>query len=45
MRSFFKWHRRQTEHFQKKFNLTHYEVMWIAFLKGLVMGLLLFVLL
>ena len=35
-----KWHRKQTEYWQKKFNVDAYGLAWIAWTKGLVMGLL-----
>jgi|TARA_B100000085_G_scaffold125170_1_gene113863 hypothetical protein len=34
------WHRKQTEKWQKKFNVDAYGLAWIAYLKGLIMGLL-----
>ncbi len=41
MRGFLKWHKRQTQHYMKKYSLDAYSTMWIAFFKGLVMGMLL----
>ena len=35
-----KWHRKQTEYWQKKFNVDSYGLAWIAWAKGLVMGVL-----
>ena len=35
-----KWHRKQTEYWQKKFNVDAYGLAWIAWAKGLVMGVL-----
>jgi|TARA_B100000035_G_scaffold98610_2_gene83646 hypothetical protein len=40
MKKIFKWHRDQTEYWQKKFNVDAYGLAWIAWFKGLVMGLL-----
>jgi len=36
----FKWHKKQTEYWQKKFNIDSYAMMWLAWFKGLIMGLL-----
>ncbi len=35
-----KWHKEQTEKWQKKFNVDAYALAWIAYFKGLIMGLL-----
>ena len=35
-----KWHKKQTEKWQKKFNVDAYALAWIAYFKGLIMGLL-----
>lgn len=40
MKKICKWHRDQTEYWQKKFNVDAYGLAWIAWFKGLVMGLL-----
>ena len=35
-----KWHRNLTDYWHKKFNVDAYGLAWIAWTKGLVMGLL-----
>ena len=35
------WHKRQTTKWQDKLNLTDYQMMWLAFGKGLLIGIIL----
>ena len=39
---FFDWHKRQTEWWKKKLSISYYGLMWGAFFKGLVFGLLIY---
>jgi len=39
---FFDWHKRQTEWWKKKLNISDYVLMWLGFFKGLVFGLLIY---
>tara|TARA_B100000927_G_scaffold269004_1_gene244168 strand:- start:10569 stop:10727 length:159 start_codon:yes stop_codon:yes gene_type:complete len=36
--NFAKWDKKKIAWFQKKFNLTDYQINWIAFLKGFIIG-------
>jgi len=36
------WHKRRVEWFKKKFNISDYGVIWISFIKGLILGLLIY---
>jgi len=38
---FWAWHRQQTALWQQLLGLDHYQLLWFAFLKGLVLGALL----
>ena len=38
---FWAWHRQQTALWQQLLGLDHYQLLWFAFLKGLVLGVLL----
>ena len=39
---FFDWHKKQTEWWKKKLNISDYVLMWLGFFKGLVFGLLIY---
>jgi hypothetical protein len=39
---FFAWHREQVDSWQRILKLDSYQLLWIAFLKGLIVGALLF---
>ncbi len=39
---FFDWHKRQTEWWKKKLNISDYVLAWIGFFKGLVFGLIVY---
>tara|TARA_B100001063_G_C16670972_1_gene506304 strand:+ start:489 stop:668 length:180 start_codon:yes stop_codon:yes gene_type:complete len=34
------WHKKQIRWYRKKFNLTDYKLLWIAFGKGVLIGLI-----
>ena len=36
------WHKRYVEWWMKKLNVSHYGVYWISFIKGLIIGLLIY---
>ncbi len=38
---FWAWHRKQTESWQSRLALDNYQLLWVAFLKGLLLGVLL----
>jgi hypothetical protein len=38
---FFAWHRKQVDSWQRILKLDSYQLLWIAFLKGLIVGALL----
>ena len=40
MKRFIEWHKRQIEWFMKKLGISWYGVAWIAWAKGVAMGLL-----
>lgn len=35
---FFNWHKNKTEKVKNFFGFTDYQIMWIAFIKGLIIG-------
>jgi len=37
-----KWHKRYIEYWKKKLNVSDYGVVWISFIKGLIIGLLIY---
>ena len=39
---FFAWHREQVNSWQRVLRLDSYQLLWVAFLKGLIVGALLF---
>ena len=36
------WHKKQLKYWQEKLGLSTYSIAWIGFLKGLVLGLLVY---
>ena len=36
------WHKRYIEYWKKKLNVSDYAVAWISFIKGLIIGLLIY---
>ena len=39
---FFAWHRKQVDYWQQLLKLDSYQLLWVAFFKGLILGALLF---
>ena len=37
-----KWHKRYIEYWKKKLNVSEYGDVWISFIKGLIIGLLIY---
>ena len=37
---FFRWHKRQTDGWLKKFGMSYYAALWYAYLKGIVTALI-----
>ena len=35
-----KWHKEKCEEVRKKFGLTHYQLYWISFIKGVALAIL-----
>ena len=35
---FVKWHKRILENYKTKLGLTHYQIMWISWVKGIIIG-------
>ena len=42
MNSFINWHKKTIEWWKKKLNVSDYGIAWIAFIKGLIIGLLVY---
>ena len=42
MGAFIVWHKKYIEYWQKKLNVSNYGIIWIAFIKGLIIGLLIY---
>jgi len=42
MRKFIVWHKKCTEWWMKKLKISNYGIVWIAFVKGLIIGLLIY---
>ena len=42
MSTFISWHKKIIKYWKKKLNVTDYEILWIAFIKGLIIGLLVY---
>ncbi len=38
---FWAWHRKQTTQWQQRLGLDDYQLLWVAFLKGVFLGVLL----
>jgi len=38
----FKWHQDQLKWWQEKFNLSNYAILWVAFIKRMLIGLLIY---
>ncbi len=37
-----KWHKNITDEFQKKIGISNYAMLWLSYLKGLILGLLIY---
>ncbi len=42
MNTFIVWHKKYIEYWKKKLNVSDYGILWIAFIKGLIIGLLIY---
>ncbi len=42
MTTFVAWHKKNIEWWKKKLNVSNYGIAWIAFVKGLIIGLLIY---
>ena len=42
MSNFVAWHKKYIEWWKKKLNLSDYSLLWISFIKGLIIGLLVY---
>tara|TARA_Y100000590_G_scaffold199729_1_gene226852 strand:+ start:1189 stop:1332 length:144 start_codon:yes stop_codon:yes gene_type:complete len=42
MNSFVAWNKKYIKWWQKKLNLSDYAVLWVALIKGLIIGLLIY---
>jgi len=42
MSTFVAWHKKYIEYWKIKLNLSNYGILWIAFIKGLIIGLLVY---
>tara|TARA_B100001013_G_scaffold304434_1_gene206911 strand:+ start:169 stop:315 length:147 start_codon:yes stop_codon:yes gene_type:complete len=42
MNTFIDWHKKVLGWWKKKLNISNYGIAWIAFIKGLVIGLLIY---
>ena len=42
MSTFIVWHKKYIEYWKKKLNVSNYGIIWIAFIKGLIIGLLIY---
>jgi hypothetical protein len=42
MRTFVTWHKKTIEWWKKKLNVSDYGILWIAFVKGLIIGFLIY---
>jgi len=42
MSSFVAWHKKYIKYWKKKLNVSDYGVLWISFVKGLIIGLLIY---
>jgi hypothetical protein len=42
MRSFISWHKKYINWWGKKLNISDYGMLWVAFIKGVIIGLLIY---
>ena len=42
MSAFVTWHKKNINYWKKKLNVSDYGILWIAFVKGLIIGLLIY---
>ncbi len=42
MKTFIDWHKKYIEWWKKKLNISNYGIVWISFIKGLIIGLLIY---
>jgi len=42
MRSFISWHKKYINWWGKKLNISDYGMLWVAFIKGAIIGLLIY---
>ncbi len=42
MKFFIDWHKKYIEWWTRKLKLSNYEIVWISFIKGLIIGLLIY---
>ena len=42
MKAFIDWHKKYIEWWKKKLKISYYGIVWIAFVKGLIIGLLIY---
>ena len=42
MKAFIDWHKKYVEWWKKKLNISNYGIFWISFIKGLIIGLLIY---
>jgi len=42
MKAFVDWHKKYVEWWKKKLKISNYGIFWISFIKGLIIGLLIY---
>ena len=42
MKAFIDWHKKYIEWWRKKLKISNYGIVWISFIKGLIIGLLIY---
>jgi len=42
MNSFISWHKKMIKRWEKKLNVSDYGMLWVAFIKGAIIGLLIY---
>ena len=42
MKAFIDWHKKYIEWWKKKLKISNYGIVWISFIKGLIIGLLIY---
>ena len=42
MKTFIEWHKKNTKWWQEKLNISDYGILWVAFIKGIFIGLLIY---